>query len=272
MRKLVLLALALVVLFVMCRHRPQTVRFATFNIEDFPQNARQIERAFDEIERTEAGFIAVQEIHDAAAFASAAQRRLGPSWRYVPAVPGERYDLGVVFDDRRFTLVSSRVLDDTRLGSNHKPTLEVRLAPADGSPILRILEIHFRCCSEGRPTRMDQHAALARIVGEARRSGDRLVVLGDFNATADADRADLARLAREAGLVWATEPLACTAFWSRDDGCPRSRLDHVLTWAAPSSVVAQGACATEGCAWQARCPAYTEEVSDHCPVVVTIPP
>jgi endonuclease/exonuclease/phosphatase family metal-dependent hydrolase len=98
-----------------------------------------------------------------------------------------------------------------------------------------------------------------------------VVVLGDFNATTGGDRADLAALARAAGLVWATEPLACSAFWDRDDGCPSSRLDHVLTWAAPASVAAAGACATDGCAWHDRCPLYADEVSDHCPVVVSVP-
>jgi endonuclease/exonuclease/phosphatase family metal-dependent hydrolase len=94
--------------------------------------------------------------------------------------------------------------------------------------------------------------------------------MGDFNATEPADREDLARLARATGLVWATEGLACSAFWSRDDGCPRSRLDHVLTSTAPRSVTAAGACATEGCDRQDRCPRYVHDVSDHCPVVVDL--
>jgi hypothetical protein len=95
-------------------------------------------------------------------------------------------------------------------------------------------------------------------------------VLGDFNATDDdGDRADIARIAASGGLVWATEQLACSAFWSRSDGCPRSRLDHVLTWGTPATVEAGGACATAGCDWEQSCPIYREQVSDHCPVIVT---
>jgi endonuclease/exonuclease/phosphatase family metal-dependent hydrolase len=101
---------------------------------------------------------------------------------------------------------------------------------------------------------------------------ERLVVLGDFNATEAADRRDLARLAAATALVWASEPLACTAFWDRDDGCPRSRLDHMLASTRPTSIAATGACASAGCEWEASCPVYADAVSDHCPVVATFEP
>ena len=94
-------------------------------------------------------------------------------------------------------------------------------------------------------------------------------MLGDYNATGDADRARLAGLADRTHLVWATEPLACSAFWSREEGCYRSRLDHVLMTARPRHVEARGGCATHGCEMEASCPRYYSEVSDHCPVVVT---
>jgi endonuclease/exonuclease/phosphatase family metal-dependent hydrolase len=116
--------------------------------------------------------------------------------------------------------------------------------------------------------RARQFEALARVAADAKRSGERVVVLGDFNATEDDDRTDLAALARTADLQWATAGLACTAFWRRDDGCPRSRLDHVLVSEPPLRAVAAGACATEGCSWQKSCPLYVDEVSDHCRVIV----
>jgi endonuclease/exonuclease/phosphatase family metal-dependent hydrolase len=96
------------------------------------------------------------------------------------------------------------------------------------------------------------------------------VVLGDFNATHDEhDRADLAALAKHTDLVWTTEPLACSAFWRRDDGCPSSRLDHIVAWQT-GKVTAFGACATHGCEWKESCPVYREHVSDHCPVVLQL--
>jgi endonuclease/exonuclease/phosphatase family metal-dependent hydrolase len=132
-----------------------------------------------------------------------------------------------------------------------------------------VLVVHLKAGGDGHDIRARQYVALAKIVSEVKRSGERVVLLGDFNATGDDDRDDLALLARDTGMTWATRELACSAFWSRDDGCPTSRLDHVLTWAPPSKVEAAGACATDGCEWQHRCPLYAEQVSDHCPVVVT---
>lgn len=254
------------------RHRP--LRIVTFNIEDFPKHARQVERVFDEIAALDADAIAVQEIVEPARFAREAEVRLGDGWQYVHAPasgPRPIYDLGVLFDRRVFTLVSTAIHDDTRLeGGRHKPTFEVRLQPRAGGDVVRLLVVHLKAGGDGRDIRARQFVALARIVRRVRGSGDRLVLLGDFNATGDADRGDLAGLARATDLAWTTERLACTAFWARDDGCPRSRLDHVLSSVAVGRVEAAGACAREGCGWQDRCPVDAEQVSDHCPVVVDL--
>lgn len=249
-------------------------RFATFNIEDFPKHARQIDGAFAEIAALDASVVGVQEIGEPDLFAAEARRRLGARWEFVhidtrpigETRPG--HHIGVLFDSQRWTFVSTRAHHETRLGARHKPTLEVRLRRGDA--VVRVLVVHLKSGSEGRDIRARQLAALGTITREAKRSGERVIVLGDFNATAPGDRDDIARIARETGLVWASEPLACTAFWARSDGCPRSRLDHVLTWARPARIVATGACATHGCDWEASCPLYATQVSDHCPVVVTV--
>jgi endonuclease/exonuclease/phosphatase family metal-dependent hydrolase len=247
--------------------------FATFNIEDFPKDRRQIEGAFEELDRPDLSFIAVQEIGEPAIFLREAHRRLGVRWDFAhvdtrPVGDTRRgHHIGVLYDTMRWTLIGTRIHEATRLDGRHKPALEVRLQ--SGDLIVRVLVVHLKYGSEGREIRARQLDVLATIVRELQRSGDRIVVLGDFNATEPADRDHIARLAKQTGLVWASEPLACSAFWARSDGCPRSRLDHVLTWAAPNRIVATGACATDGCDWQASCPVYTQHISDHCPVVVT---
>lgn len=263
-----------------CLCRPTTqdlgrVRIATFNIENFPKNSQQIERAFVEIQKLGASIVALQEIEQPVLTAREARNRLGTDWDfvYVDTSPLPRYahHNGVLFDRRVWTLVSTATHDETRLEHNrHKPTFEVRLAPVAGGDIVSVLVVHLKSGSDGRAIRERQLTALAGIVREVGRSGERVVVLGDFNATEDDDRADIARVADAGELAWATEELACSAFWRRDDGCPRSRLDHVLTWTAPASVEAGGACATEGCDWEESCPIYREQVSDHCPVVVEL--
>lgn len=249
-------------------HRPCDLRVATFNIEDFPQHEAQVAGAFAELGKLDASIVAVQEIMEPARFERELHARLGADWAFVHTSDGS-HELGVMFDRDTWRLVSMRIDDDTRLGGNHKPVLEVRLRHAD--EIVRVMVVHLKSGTPGRDVRARQHAALAPLVRAAAASGDRVIVMGDFNATEPADREDLARLARTAHLAWATESLACTAFWRREDGCWRSRLDHVLVTGAPSSVAVAGACATEGCDRQDRCPLYVRDVSDHCPVVVTVP-
>jgi endonuclease/exonuclease/phosphatase family metal-dependent hydrolase len=278
MRWWFVIGIAAVVSVRACRHDAATpLRFATFNIEDFPKNARQVAGAFDEIRRLDASFVGVQEIGDPELFAAQARERLGDAWQFAHINSGPlahrsshpAHHLGVVFDTRVWTFVSMAAHDETRLElGRHKPTLEVRLRDRAGDAV-RVLVVHLKAGGDGRDIRARQYEALAKILSDVKRWGERVVLLGDFNATNAADRADLEVLARDTGMVWATRDLACSAFWSRDDGCPTSRLDHVLTWSPPSKVEAAGACETDGCEWHDRCPLYAEQVSDHCPVVVT---
>jgi len=254
-----------------CQTSEPPVRIATFNIEDFPKDDRQIAGAFAEIAALDAQIVGVQEIMDPRRFEHAMRERLGADWQ-VAFEPFEELGYrhtGVLFDRRRFTLVSASFHDGTKLGGSHKGVLEVRLRP-DAGDVIRVLVVHLKAGSDGRDVRARQHEQLALIVGAANRSGDRVVVLGDFNATHDVeDRSDLAKLAASSGLRWSTESLACSAFWRRADGCPRSRLDHVVAWDAGTVSVA-GACATDGCDWENSCPLYSTQISDHCPVIVDL--
>lgn len=274
MKRFAALAVLLIGIRLACQSGtpPAPLRIATFNIEDFPKDDRQIAGAFDEIAALDAPIVAVQEIMNPRQFARAMHDRLGADWRvaFEPFVELGYRHTGVLFDDRRFTLLSSTTHDETRLGGDHKSVLEVRLRDAEGGAPVRVLVVHLKAGGDGRRIRARQHAALAQIVRTANLSGDRVVVLGDFNATHDVeDRADLATLASSSGLAWSTEPLACSAFWRRDDGCPRSRLDHILAWEAGTVSVA-GACATAGCDYEDSCPLYSREISDHCPVIVDL--
>jgi endonuclease/exonuclease/phosphatase family metal-dependent hydrolase len=253
--------------------RTRRLRFATFNIENFPKDSRQIDYAFEEIASLSASFIAVQEIGEPETF-EIASRRLAGRWGFahVDTRPiGERrpgHHIGVLFDKTIWTLVSTRVHDGTRLeGGRHKPVLDVRLRSGDTT--VTVLVVHLKSGGDAHEIRARQLVALADIVKRVELRGDQVVLLGDFNATGESDRRDIAHLASQTGLWWASEPLACTAFWNREDGCPRSRLDHVLMSELPRSIHAAGACATRGCDWEESCPIYTKWVSDHCPVVVT---
>lgn len=259
---------------------PQPLRFATFNIENFPKDSAQVTGAFDEIAALDASFVAVQEISDPALFRATARRRLGAAWDFISidtspadtdAEAFATHHVGVLYDRDLYRVAGVTSHDDTRAG-RHKPTLEVVLRPRADAPDVRVFVVHLKSGGDHRDVRARQLAGLGQLLRRTRADHprDRVVVLGDFNATDDGDRADIAAVAAGAGLTWATEPLACTAFWDRDDGCETSRLDHVLTWAPPADVHATGGCATHGCARRDSCPLYADAVSDHCPVVVTI--
>ena len=269
-RASILVLVAVLVMWTRCRESHHPAHLATFNIEIFPHSEAQVDGAFAEIAALDADAIAVQEIIEPDRFAREAQARLGPSWKFAHAntMPiGSRYSVhvGVLYDGDAYTLRGTQLHDDTRLDGSHKPVLEVDLER--GGELLQIFVVHFKSGSAFRPIRAQQFRALERIL--ARRPGAQRVVLGDFNATSDGDRDDLARVAAATGLHWVTEPLACSAFWERDDGCATSRLDHVLAW-APGDAIARGGCAA-GCEMRDSCPLYVDQVSDHCPIEVTIP-
>jgi exonuclease III len=254
----------------------EPVRLATFNIEEFPKDAAQIDGAFALIAGLDAEVVAVQEIFDADAFIAAAHRWLGPTWTFAHAdtMPvGGRWPpvhVGVLFDARAFEEVGAIVHDELRLDGRQKPALEVQLRPRRGGPLLRVFVVHLKSGSANREVRARQLAALGDVLHAAQRAPGRIAVLGDFNATDEDDRADLAALARATGLAWATEALPCSAFWRRDDDCPTSRLDHALTWAPPTAVETHGACASAGCGDHASCPRYRDEISDHCPITIDL--
>jgi endonuclease/exonuclease/phosphatase family metal-dependent hydrolase len=261
-----LLILVLVFIFRCRDDEPKQLRIATFNIENFPKSAKQVAGAFAEIAALDAPIVAVQEITNPTVFESAMQRRLGPAWRFEYVETGSVLDhrIGVLYDSRVVKHVKTRVHTGTALEGQQKPVLDVELSHRGQH--IRVLVLHLKAGGENHPIRTRQYAALKKIIAEVRKAKQPIVLLGDFNATGEADREDLGAL----DLRWLTQPLECTAFWDRDDGCPRSRLDHVLSTQPASTVRATGACATEGCARQDSCPLYAHEVSDHCPVVVDI--
>lgn len=267
-----------------CRDQVVTQRFATFNIKNFPVDARQIDGAFAQIASLDASFVAVQEISEPQLFAREARERLGPTWEFVHldtapwsatagrmpwAHQGKSHHNGIVFDTRAWTFVSSRAHHETRINERQKPTFEVRLRPANGGPIVRVLVVHLKSGGANEDIRERQIRGIAAILAKGH-ADEPTILLGDFNATGERDRKNLAALADGGHVEWATRDLACSAFWSRETECPRSRLDHVFTTRHAVRVEAAGACATHGCEASESCPVWAEHVSDHCPVVVTV--
>lgn len=248
---------------------PARVAVATFNIEMLPKHPGQAAAAMQVIRELDVPVVAIQEIMDRDMFAIAVPYYIGSDWRTVVSEGDESFSLGVAFDGDEYTLESSHTHHELRLDSNQRPALEVRLRP-DRGPTLRMFVIHLKALGEPADIEMRrrQLQRLTPIVAASMASDDDVVVLGDFNATSEEDRRRLAEFAAATGLIWASEPLECTAFWQPEGkGCQTSRLDHVFTRRSPTSITAHGPCETDGCSSRDRCPAFHTWVSDHCPVV-----
>ncbi len=256
--------LVLLVLGLLARACAGDVRVATFNIESFPRDDRQVRGAFAAIGDLDAPVIAVQEITDPPVFERAAREHLGDEWRFVHDGGEQLHHVGVLYDGSRFELAYARTHDETRLEEHGKPTLEVRLRGSGRA--LRLFVVHLKAGGDFAHVRREQLRRLAPIVERAVESWDEVIVLGDFNSTGEEDRQTLARFAAATRLMWASEGLPCTSYWNRSDGCRGSALDHVLTRAEPRHIAARGPCEEIGCSPGDRCPAFHREVSDHCPV------
>ncbi len=264
-----LLALLLAILII-DRACSEEIRIATFNIENYPKSQEQAAGAFSVIAGLHADVVAVQEITDPIHFASAARSRLGARWRFLYPRSGPKHHVGILYDRERFKLISAREIREIIVYEGAKPAFEARLRPREGGRIVRVITVHLKAGGDHFATRKKQLDALEPVLALAKDSGDRLVVLGDFNATGAADRSRIEALARDLDLDWASEGLMCTSFWDRPDGCFGSALDHILTSNEPDEVEAMGPCKTEGCARKDRCPVFHHQISDHCPVIVDL--
>jgi exonuclease III len=241
-------------------------RIATFNIENYPKSASQEEGAFEAIRALGSPAVAVQEITDPDAFCGAAQRRLGPSWNCVfTDRPAQR--VGLLHDRSALELLSTAIHAQTEVYNGAKPVLEARLRPVAEGSAIRMFVLHLKAGGDGGPVRERQLRALRPVLAAAVSSGERVVVLGDFNATGPGDAAFIATYARSLGLHFASEDVPCTAYWNRRDGCLGVALDHILT-SFRAEVRAEGPCRTEGCEMRPVCPVFHGAVSDHCPVTV----
>jgi exonuclease III len=249
----------------------EEVRVATFNIEDFPKSPRQVPGAFAAILESDADIVAVQEIRSTTVLKHSARALLGPEWKFVSSRRATSHRLGVLYDSEMFTVLSTKDHTELELYRGARPAFEVRLRSRDDSKVVvRVITVHLKAGSDGESVRRKQLDALEAIVRKARGSGDKLVVLGDFNSTSNGDQVRIGKLARAARMEWATEKIECTSYWRRNDGCVGSRLDHILTSEPVDAAVARGACETEGCDRKPQCPVYREHVSDHCPVTVDL--
>jgi len=191
--------------------QPAEVRVATFNIENFPRDERQIAGAFEAIEALDAPVVAVQEITEPRVFADEARARLGDDWRFVHAGGDAPLRVGVLYDGARYSLAWARTRGEASLGGRHRPALEVRLRSREGGRALRVIVVHLKAGGEHAATRREQLRQLEPVLADAAESWDELVILGDFNATPDEESVAMYRRAGFVHAIDRTVPTDATA-------------------------------------------------------------
>ncbi len=270
MKLRVLAALVVVALAYFALRGGEGVRVATFNIRMYPESERQEAGAFEAIRQLGAAAVAVQEITEPQRFAKAARERLGESWRFVwpAASPAQR--VGVLYDDAKWTLLSTTTHRDTLVYDGAKPAFEVRLRDREGGDELVLVVVHLKAGGDGLEIRRRQLDGLRTVVERLTDTADHVVVLGDFNSTGPQDREAIDALAEATDVEWASEDLDCTSYWTPETACVGAALDHVLASDSTDDVTARGPCESEGCAPGDRCPTFFSEVSDHCPLTVDL--
>lgn len=290
-RRLVLFALLAVVVLVWWCGRPAPLSLGTFNIRVFPDTQTRPDAVAEALEELDADAFAVQEIRDVELFTELLRNvgaRSGREYTAVmlPYCPRSEFtrnlSLGVVYDARRFTLVSQRPLAGAGKCARDQPHgMVALLRERDGKP-LALASVHMK--AGGDPddlaTRRRQWTWLLAALPGLRTLFDAPVVIaGDFNSTGylqrdSAERRFIDEAVTANGLQLPTGALDCSEYWlpKGSKQYAVSLLDHVLAPAQLPFAAAEvlGMCAALECAPQETTPPGFDTVSDHCPVRVTL--
>lgn len=247
-----------------CDDPEGATRVATFNVENYPKHDLQRKNVPEAIGKLNTPIVALQEVVDPKRFEQDVQKELGNHWVLAVSSQGPSQKLAVLYDSTKATLVSKRDYSEPILHPSGRPAFETRFE-VDGE-VVRVMNLHLKAGGKFYALRAAQWWALLPLIERGVESEEQFLVLGDFNATGWADRVTLFGLSLWTGTKWLSRGVECSHYWSRDDECVTTTLDHALTTHA-GSAKAHGACETVGCDQTDRCPTWVHEVSDHCPVV-----
>lgn len=284
-------------------------KLATYNIRNFDYDERSRvftnkQHLVKTIKNLDADFIGVQEINKTRAFDEMIQRNFLGRYKTVFTECGGAHDqrLGFVYDRAKFDLVEFKqdlrtVKPNQQQQRNNRGRFDCR----DGSRPLavghfrekatnrHIITISLHLKSGGRESsikkRFRQIKIINKLINEKRAQGfEHFIVLGDFNTTEynkkGAGRDRFVNAVNQMRLKDHASNLKCTAYWwgGRDDKTQYpSSLDHILVSSSLQSSKTRSAELHGHCA-RLRCGATREsqmgisfdEVSDHCPIALTL--
>jgi endonuclease/exonuclease/phosphatase family metal-dependent hydrolase len=245
---------------------------ATWNVENFPRTPVTAERMADLIASLDLDLVAMQEIEDVAAFEELVARLPAHEGVLSPHTYGDGTYQKLAFVYRADVLaVSDARLLLTSYGYDlPRPPLQVTVAVTGADLELTAIAVHLKAgfAAEDRARR---EAAVALLEDEVAAGADPdAVVLGDFNevlTTADGRAVMAPWLDAPARYSVLTEALATAGTTSfLPSG---AMLDHAVATASLSDELAGGATVVPRLNEQYV--GYTDTVSDHLPVVVSMP-
>ena len=185
-----------------------------------------------------------------------------PTHQHVVICAKAAFTLEQAHDDDNF------ILEDVTLGEDrYRPAVHGVLKDGRGRPLLHIFGVHLKAYPQFSNIRLQQADVVAEYMDQ-RVEAAPIMILGDFNTYTD-DVAHLtARFGQvEDGLAQVNVPGQFT--WR--SGSSGSKLDHI--WLSRSAVASRtriaGPCNSTD---RAAIDLYNQQVSDHCPVTMTVTP
>ncbi len=265
------------------------VRVISWNLRNFPGDHDQ-QRLREQLDELDPQVLALQEVLDPSALPP-----LRPGWRWHASRGGGRHDQHLVIGwDPTAVLVHAPLdHDDLTMDGRVRPALSAHIQRLDGAASFHLVVVHLKATRHGHALRRQQWPRLRAAVDARQAVGpdDDLLIVGDFNVAggphttpAQEEQALRAELQR-AGLHPWPNPSGCSAYWDgvrRDAWWEPSHLDLVFGRGfAQLPALSRRARIGTHCARHActpfRASAHHPDpdfhgVSDHCPVVIDLPP
>lgn len=248
-----------------CDPGGEALSVATFNVENYPKHELQRKTVPRAIAALKVPIVALQEVVDVKRFERDIQAELGNHWVLASSSQGPSQKLAILYDSTKVQFVSKRDYSEPIIHPSARPAFEGRFKVGDQH--VRVMVLHLKSGGKFYAVRAAQWWSLLPVIERGVESGDEFLVVGDFNATGWPDRVTLFGLSLWTGTKWLSRGVECSHYWSREEECVTTTLDHALSNRA-GTARALGACETVGCANADRCPVWVDEVSDHCPVVL----
>lgn len=160
------------------------------------------------------------------------------------------------------------VIEDVSLGEDrYRPAVHGIIKNRSGRALLHVIGVHLKASPEYSSTRMQQVDIIADYLDQ-RVDTAPVVLTGDFNTYGE-DTANISRVLGSTGQGLVEIETAGNYTWR--SGARGNKFDHVWVSSdlAASSIRIAGPCNS---ADRAQISTYNQNVSDHCPVTLTVSP